>query len=63
VTTAELHVSFERPGSAGCLRGQDRVESSDEHLISSTGELVNEQGKVLAGGAATHRILATGNER
>jgi acyl-coenzyme A thioesterase PaaI-like protein len=63
VTTAELHVSFERPGSAGCLRGQARVESSDEHPISSTGELVKEQGKVFFNDTATTEIYTTGNER
>jgi len=57
VVTKDLHVSFERPASAGRLRGSARIESRDRASLFTSGELTDEEGVVVARASAELRIL------
>lgn len=63
IATTELQVSFERPGSVGPVVGQARVKSTEGSSVLCTGELLDQDGKVLARGTAVQRILSRENAR
>lgn len=63
IATKKLHVSFERPCSSGPVVGRARVESTKEGSVSCTGELLDQDGQVLARGAAVQRILSSEDAR
>lgn len=56
--TTDLHVQFLRPARAGRLVGRGRVVRRGRDVAFLAGELVDEQGAVVAVGTATAQIRA-----
>lgn len=59
-TTVDIRVSFLRPAKPGRLVGRGRVVHRGSTIAFLAGELLDDDGQVVAVGSATTRIVRTG---